>query len=120
MTARGLPRVIDGLALRAGHVIDILGPVTELRLEADVFRTTGVVRPLLTQAAKAHGIYSRGAALEDFIAGLALGIGEVRGSPSSTFFANNRRSRESGSLRNRRPRRRSRFTALNLAMRFKY
>ncbi|WP_143545761.1 hypothetical protein [Rhodococcus sp. 14-2470-1a] len=79
LTARKMPRVIDGLAIRAGHVVDILGPVIDLRLEADVFRATGLVPPLLTQAAKAHGIYSRGSALDDFIAGLALGIGEVRG-----------------------------------------
>lgn len=79
LTARRLPRVIDALAIHAGHVVDILGPVVDLRLEADVFRATGVVGPLLTQATKAHGIYSRGAALDDFIAGLALGVGEVRG-----------------------------------------
>lgn len=87
LTARGLPKVIDGLAVRASHVVDILGPVVDLRLEADVFRATGTVRPLLTQAAKAHGIYTRGEALDDYIAGLALGVGEVRGCVEAAHIA---------------------------------
>jgi hypothetical protein len=51
VTAQSLPKVVDALALRAGHVIDILGPVVDLRVEAEVYRATGAVKPLLSQAA---------------------------------------------------------------------